>query len=87
MATRMTPQRRGQLASAKMGRPSIFRHKMNGRYVQGYITKFGAERFDVARKRLAQLAQRKVGQVSDADVIEFLARGEADTITYLAEHS
>lgn len=66
-----------------MGRPSIFRDKVGGQRVQAIISKTGASRFEAARKRLAKLAKWKPDQISDADVVEFLARGEADTVAYM----
>jgi hypothetical protein len=66
------------------GRQSIFRDKIGGDRVQGVITPAGSRRFEIARSKLAKLAGREVEQVSDADVIEFLARGEANTREYLA---
>lgn len=65
------------------GRPSIFRDKTGGRRVQGYLTRTGAELFETARGRLARLAKRAPTQVSDADVQEYLARGDAATRRYL----
>jgi hypothetical protein len=67
----------------QFGRASIFRNKEGGARVQGTLTPAGSIRFERARKTLARLAAREVEQVSDADVVEFLARGEADTIAYL----
>ncbi len=69
-----TPRGRGQ--------PSLFKNKTER--VQGYITKVGSRRFSVARQRLAELAGVKPTRVSDADVIEFLARGEQNTRAYFA---
>lgn len=66
-----------------MGRPSIFRDKVGGQRVQAIISKAGAKRFEKARKRLAKLAKWQPAQISDADVVEFLARGEADTLAYM----
>lgn len=66
-----------------MGRRSIFRDKRGGQRVQGIITKIGQQKFLAAKSRLAQLAQRAVHQVSDADAVEYLARGERETIIYL----
>lgn len=65
------------------GRASIFRGKVGGQRVQGVITKPGSIRFTEARKRLAKLAAFDPEHVSDADVIEYLAIGEAETIAYL----
>lgn len=65
------------------GRPSIFRDKAGGDRVQGVITKVGSQRFEAARARLARLDNREVEQTSDADVIEYLARGDEDTRLYI----
>lgn len=46
-------------------------------------TPIGSRRFELARARLAQLAAREVEDVCDADVIEYFARGEQATRTYL----
>lgn len=67
------------------GRDSIFRHKEGGDRVQGVITKIGSEKFEAARGKLGKLAKRDRQHVSDADTIEYLARGEADTRKYLAQ--
>ena len=64
-----------------IGRASIFRDKVER--VQGMITAVGAGQFEAARDRLSTLVKRHVGDVSDGDVIEFLARGEANTRAYL----
>lgn len=68
----------------RMGRPSIFREPKTKRY-QGNTTKIGSVRFEAARRRLAALTKWPVGKVSDGDVFEYLARGEADTVKYLKE--
>lgn len=67
-----------------MGRPSVFQPK-DGARVQGVLTKTGADRFEVARRKLSTLAPH-VRIVSDADVIEYLARGEEITKAYIAAH-
>lgn len=66
-----------------MGRPSIFRDKRGGMRVQAIITKIGKQKFLAARSRLAEMAKRKVSQVSDADVVEALSRGWEETEAYL----
>jgi len=43
----------------------------------------GSRRFEQARARLADLAKREPEQVSDADTVEFLVRGELATQAYL----
>ena len=83
MKSPLTSQHKGQLASAKMGRPSLFRDKRGGLRVQAIIGRVGKQKFLAARARLAEIAKRKVRQVSASDTVEFLARGEAETIRYL----
>lgn len=72
---------------SKMGRPSIFRGKQGGRYVQAIITKTGGVEFERARLRLSQLVLRVKGvtpaSISDADTVEYLARGDDNTRAYL----
>jgi hypothetical protein len=69
------------------GRHSIFRGKDGGIRVQGIITRAGGHRFEVAARRLERLYRDVVGAkpatISDADVIEYLARGDDDTRAYL----
>lgn len=65
------------------GRNSIFRDKRGGMRVQGNLTKPGSRKFETRRAWLAKLAKRSVEQVSDADVIEALSRGEDETTRYL----
>ena len=72
------------MAELLSGRKSIFRNKAGGDRVQGIITRIGSQRFEEARHRLAVVARRLVSNVSDADVVEFLARGEKNTRDYLA---
>jgi len=67
------------------GRPSIFRNKEGGARVHGVLTPIGSRRFEQARLRLARLAVRDPEQISDADVVEFLARGDEATRRYLDE--
>jgi hypothetical protein len=69
------------------GNVSIFKDKAGGDRVQGNITPVGSRRFEQARARLGKLAGREKEQVSDADVIEYLARGERDTIAYIAKRA
>jgi uncharacterized protein YbbK (DUF523 family) len=70
-----------------MGRASFFRGKIKkSKYrVQGLLTPRGRARFEEKRKEFCQLTQ--VREASDADVIEFLARGPAETIDYAIEHA
>lgn len=75
------------MAHTRMGRDSIFREKIGGDRYQGIVTKVGAAAFERARARLAKLAERDVAGISDADTIEYLARGEENTIAYLKGRS
>lgn len=73
--------------TGKGGWASLFRDKIKeSKYrVQGLLTPQGAERFEAARKRLVRLAKvngLNVSKASDADVIEYLARGESNTVYY-----
>lgn len=61
--------------STRTGRPSIFPDKV--RRYQGSVTDVGSGAFEAARRRLAGLVGWPVSRVSDGDVFEFLARGEA----------
>lgn len=70
------------MAKTKIGRRAIFEESKTIR-LQGVISTPGGKAFEAARRRLKILAKWK-GRVSDADTIEFLARGEANTIAYLA---
>jgi hypothetical protein len=72
--------------NSRRGRPSVFRDKDGGYRFGGDLTKHGAERFETHRRRLAQLAPH-VKNPSDADVIEYLARGEENTVAYIAAHA
>jgi len=62
-----------------MGRPTLFGERAGGRRVQGILTKTGTARFDEARERLARLSGWEAAALSDANVIEYLARGEEAT--------
>jgi hypothetical protein len=72
-----------------MGRWSIFRPKVNDtkHRVQGILTDDGQRWFEAGRAQLGDLYKsimgRPAAQVSDADTIEFLARGELGTVRYL----
>ena len=64
----------------------MFRGKdRNGPRVAGVLTTVGSREFESARK-LAQMLFREVTgldvKASDADTIEFLSRGEADSKAY-----
>lgn len=65
------------------GRESIFPGKINGVRIQGVLTKRGARAFEQSRKALAKVYELETGRqpprISDADVVEYLARGEAET--------
>jgi hypothetical protein len=67
------------------GRPSIFRNKGGGARYQGVLTRHGSDAFERRRRELAAIAARPIRGVTDADVIEFLARGRENTVAYLAE--
>lgn len=60
------------------GRPAIYRNK-NAKNIHGMITKEGAAAFKQARKAIAKVVDWPVKRVSDADVMEFLARGFTST--------
>lgn len=68
-----------------MARLSIFRDKTGGDRVQGDITPIGSSAFEAARRRVGKLAGVEYEHVSDADTIEYLARGEKATRLYLAK--
>jgi len=72
---------------ARVVRAPIFREAPADRLAQAIVatTPKGSRRFEQARRRLATLAKREPEHVSDADVREFLARGELATQAYLAE--
>lgn len=69
------------------GRASIFRGKEHGTRIVGIITERGATAFEMSRARLSALFANVMGEkpthVSDADVIEYLTRGEEPTRRYL----
>jgi hypothetical protein len=67
-----------------MGRASIFRDKKGGDRVNGVLTPRGSVRFELHRRKLARLVGQDPEQVSDADVIEYMVRGEKETLAYLA---
>jgi hypothetical protein len=81
------------MAKTRNGRASMFRGKAHGLRVQGLLTKAGGVEFERARKDLERIYVEVTGQThstrtgekiraSDADVIEFLARGEVNTRRY-----
>lgn len=67
------------------GRDSLFRDKRHR--VQGFLTDDGHTAFEAARSGLADLAMKITGTrpaaVSDADVLEYCARGYASAAAYL----
>jgi len=73
--------------TTKMGRHSIFEGKVDGRRVQAIITQTGGRDFEKRRTILAGIYEKimkaPLASVSDADVVEFLARGEKETVKYL----
>lgn len=79
------------MSKTRVGRRSIFRDKIDGEGVlrpgaariQAIISPKGSRRFTEARIRLAKLAGLEPEQVSDADVVEYLARGDSETRAYL----
>lgn len=70
------------------GREAVFRGKVEGYRVQGVLTKKGGQAFEAERKKLAAFYSEVTGKVletvSDADVIEFMARGKMETRDELA---
>jgi hypothetical protein len=65
------------------GRPTIFGTR-DGEPVRGRLTKHGTARLFAARRRLAHLSGWEADAIGDADVVEFIFRGETDTIRFLA---
>lgn len=65
------------------GFPSIFHDKRKGSRYQGVLTKIGSEQFERERKALASLAGKPIDKVTDADVMEAMARGGKNTVLYL----
>ena len=65
------------------GRPSIFGPKNvragGCRLVKGYLGKGASKRFSEAASRLSKLSGQAAATLSDADVIEYLVRGDDDT--------
>lgn len=80
---------KGPRRSGVMGRGSIFRDKVKDadHRVQGILTRPGLSHFEQQRKALAALykavMEREPVTVSDADTIEYLARGQLETRRYL----
>lgn len=73
-----------------MGRASIFRGKIDGPRIQAIVTRDGRRAFDRRRAALARLWTEVTGRfavgISDADTVEYLARGEAATEDYIRRH-
>lgn len=67
------------------GHPAIFRGKDRTKPLRAFLTEIGKAKIEEARKRLAKLAKWKVSDVSNGDVVEYLARGEQETIAYLRD--
>lgn len=67
----------------------MFRGKEDGVRIQGLITKDGGVYFEMHRERLSKLFKRVMRRdptvVSDADVVEYLARGAVETFHYLSD--
>lgn len=67
----------------------MFRGKDDGIRVQGLLTSVGGACFETHRGKLALLYKRVMRKdpaaVSDADVIEYLARGAVETFRYLQD--
>lgn len=57
----------------------LFPGKAGGTRVQGILTPVGTRRFELARERLAHLVNKDPEKISDAETIEYLARGEEET--------
>jgi hypothetical protein len=66
------------------GRASIFRNKLRTCRVQAILSKDGYKAFNVARRKLAALVGWQAAKVSDADTIEYLARGHEATRVYVS---
>lgn len=69
----------------------MFRGKTGGKRVQGILTWGGGEKLKEHKRDLAALYERVHGRkpkvVSDADVIEYLARGKEDTEQQLRRYA
>jgi hypothetical protein len=70
--------------NGNMGRPSVFRNKAGGRRLQALVTRQALQFFERHRKTLAQLTDRDPRSLTDADVVEYALRGEANTRDYIA---
>lgn len=66
-----------------MGKPTIFAPKDGDqRYRINALTRKGQQLFEAARAKLKRLSKWR-HQVSDADVVESLLRGDAETVRHL----
>ena len=75
---------------AKMGRDAIFRDKNLKDRVQAPLTDVGRVEFERGRTALAALYKHIMGRpwgrrITDADTIEYLARGVDKTTRYLGK--
>lgn len=68
------------MAKVLRGRVSLFRGKSVR--VQGLITKIGSSKLKTAKATIARLTGWKVREISQADAIEFIARGEQESVEY-----
>jgi hypothetical protein len=71
------------MTDTSTGRASLFRDKKGGKRVQGLLTKPGGVAFERQRARIADLTGH--ASPSDADVIEWLARGEKDAVRAMSK--
>lgn len=69
------------------GRVSIFKDKGSGMRLQGVITAKAGRLFKLHRMRLAKIAERPPAAISHAEVIEYLVRGEEETVRYIERHT
>ena len=70
------------MAGGINGRPALFRGKDRTRGLKCYLTAIGHAKVAAAKIRVARLVGWKVADVSEGDTLEFLARGEADSVAY-----
>jgi len=68
-----------------MARPAIFGTKHHKARYQGILSEEGAARFEQARVRLAELVGWAIDRVSDGDVMEYMARGHAESQRWLVK--
>lgn len=67
------------------GRPSLFRNKDRHHRRTGYLSEYGHQRFEAAKRRIAVIVKWPVASITDSDTVEFLARGEAASVAYWRE--